>query len=112
MPLLYNSNDLSYQIGRNAIENTELIHRSSDMDIWFHIKDHPSAHLIYFNPEKLDLDYLRKKGIIYHLGLKLKKSTKYSKHANIDIIYDYIKNITPLPKPGLVKCKSPKTITI
>lgn len=100
----------SYQIGRNAVENTELVLRASEMDVWFHIHQVPSAHLIYYNPEATDLQTLRKKGIIYKMALELKKSSKYHKCNNIEVIYDYIKNITPLTKPGLVQCDNPKTI--
>lgn len=105
------SND-AYQIGRNATENTELVLRSSAMDVWFHVNDQPSAHLIYYNPDGLDLDHLRKKGVIYRMALTLKKKSKYRSFNNIEIIYDYIKNITPLTKPGMVQCNSPKTILL
>lgn len=101
-----------YQIGKSAIENTELVLRASDMDVWFHVKGVPSAHLIYYNPDQLDLGYLRKKGVIYKMALTLKKSSKYRKINNIEVIYDYIKNIHPLTKPGLVECISPKVMKV
>jgi predicted ribosome quality control (RQC) complex YloA/Tae2 family protein len=96
--------DEAYKIGRNAVENTELVLRSSDMDVWFHVNGLPSAHLVYYNPDGLDLIYLRKKGVIYRMALNLKKSSKYHKCNSIEVIYDYIKNIIPLTKPGLVQC--------
>lgn len=99
-----------FQKGRNAVENTELVLRASDMDVWFHVNGLPSAHLIYYNPDGTSLKDLRKKGVIYKMALELKKSSKYSKMNNIEVIYDYIKNIHPLTKPGLVECKNPKSI--
>lgn len=104
--------DEAYHTGRNAMENTELVLRSSAMDVWFHINDLPSAHLVYYNPDGLDLTHLRKKGIIYRMALNLKKKSKYRKCNNIEVIYDYIKNITPLTKPGLVQCNSPLSIVV
>lgn len=102
----------AFCIGKNAVENTELVLRSSDMDVWFHINGMPSAHLVYYNPDGHDLEYLRKKGVIYRMAINLKKKTKYRKCNTIEVIYDYIKHITPLTKPGLVKCKSPHTIVV
>lgn len=103
---------LTFQIGKNAVENTELIHRADDMDVWFHIKGVPSAHLIFSNSDSLDLEYLRKRGIIYRLALELKKGSKYRKSNNIEVIYSYVKDIKPQPKPGLVFCDSPKVIRV
>jgi predicted ribosome quality control (RQC) complex YloA/Tae2 family protein len=101
-----------YRIGKSALENTELVLRASDMDVWFHVNGVPSAHLIYYNPDSLDLGVLRKKGVIYKMALALKKSSKYRKINKIEVIYDYIKNINPLTKPGLVECKSPKIMSV
>lgn len=101
-----------YLIGKNANENTYLLKNANSMDIWFHIADGPSAHLIFKNPMEIDLKTLRKEGIIYNMALSLKKATKYRKTNNITIIYDYCKNVTPLDKPGLVQCKSPKSIRV
>lgn len=99
-----------FQKGKNAVENTELILRASDMDVWFHVKGVPSAHLIYYNPDGIGLKDLRKKGVIYKMALELKKSSKYHKMNNIEVIYDYIKHIHPLTIPGLVRCENPKVI--
>ena len=95
-----------FRIGRNAVENTELVLQSGDKDVWFHISGSPSAHLVYFNPYMETLDDLRKSGIIYKMALELKKKSKYRKEQGIMIIYDYIKNITVTTKPGLVTVTS------
>jgi len=104
------NDDYNYNIGKTAADNTKLIQEAYDLDVWFHIKDVPSAHLIMSNPEGIDLKTLRKTGIIYKMALNLKKKSKYKKHMNITIIYDHCKNVSPLDKPGLVSCNSPKTI--
>lgn len=101
-----------YQIGKSAIENTELVMRASSRDVWFHVNGVPSAHLIYYNPDEHSLDYLRKKGLIYKMAIALKKSSKYHKIKNIEVIYDFVENVTPLTKPGLVICESPKIMTV
>ncbi len=40
----YNGYNVYY--GRNAKENWELIDNSEENDIWFHIDDYPSSHVI------------------------------------------------------------------
>lgn len=95
-----------FRIGKNAVENTELVLQSSDRDVWFHIRDNPSAHLVYFNPSSISLGELRRTGIIYRMALELKKRSKYSKKNTIQVIYDYIENINPTPKPGMVNVTS------
>lgn len=104
--------DGTYRIGKSAMENTELVLRSADYDVWFHIDAVPSAHLIYYNPERLSLEALRKSGVIYRMAAALKKRSKYRKTTNIDVIYDYISNIKPTPTPGLVYTNKPKTIQV
>ena len=44
----------AYQIGKNAINNTELVLRARPKDVWFHVNGVSSAHLIYYNPNEMD----------------------------------------------------------
>lgn len=101
---------MEFIVGKNAEDNTKLVQTANDKDVWFHIDDLPSAHLILKNPEEMDLKGLRKQGVIYQMALFLKQKSKYRKCNNIAIIYDFCKNVTPLDKSGLVSVKSPKTI--
>ena len=33
-------------IGKNAVHNTQLVSEANDDDLWFHVTDKPSAHII------------------------------------------------------------------
>jgi predicted ribosome quality control (RQC) complex YloA/Tae2 family protein len=103
---------MSFVIGKNAAENTDLIKGSFDYDIWFHVKDKPSPHLILRNPEILSLETLRQTGTLYLMALELKKHSKYKKEGNVEFMYCYVKNLTMTSIPGLVKTiNKPKTLS-
>ena len=43
---IYDNNEYIIQIGKNKNENWELIDNASNTDIWFHIEDQPSCHVV------------------------------------------------------------------
>ena len=94
-----------YIIGKHAHDNTHLVILANKNDIWFHINDLPSAHLIMYNPNNESLEKLRRSGIIYKMAVALKKSSKYSKINNISMVYTTIDNVSPTSTPGLVTIK-------
>jgi len=104
--------DPDYVIGKNAAENTQICQQAQPKDVWFHVKNLPSAHLVYKNINNQTLQNLRKNGTIYRLGLQLKNSTKYKKIPELLLIYTYIENITVTSTPGLVKTAKHHTIKI
>lgn len=105
--------EFEYVIGKNAVGNTELCQTAASKDVWFHIANVPSAHLIYRNPTEISLEKLRTNGTIFSLALQLKKAhPKYSKIPELAVIYTYIENIKVTKTPGLVITKSTKTIRI
>lgn len=46
MPREFVYDDLTYKIGKNAKENWDLIDESVDEDIWIHLHNYPSGHVI------------------------------------------------------------------
>jgi predicted ribosome quality control (RQC) complex YloA/Tae2 family protein len=101
---------LEYKIGKNASDNTMLVVSSTPYDVWFHIHNETSAHLVYYNPDKLSLETLRSNGTIYRMAIALKKQSKYRKYLNISVLYCYIKDVTTTNTPGLVTTINTKTI--
>ena len=101
---------VDYVVGKNAEENFEIIDEAEDYHIWFHIKNHPSSHVIAKledNLKKKDLRYIIKQGAIL-----CKQHSKLSSSKNVEIIYTQIKNITKTDIPGSVCTQNEKTITI
>ena len=84
-------------IGKNKLENQELLLTMKDDDTWFHIYNFPSPHLIALGSYK---DFSKKQ--IYLIALELKKNTKYKKTNNIKIMYTLRKNIILTETPGMV----------
>jgi predicted ribosome quality control (RQC) complex YloA/Tae2 family protein len=50
---LFNSEKYIIMIGRNKKDNFEIIDNSVDTDIWFHIYEEPSCHVILKNTDKM-----------------------------------------------------------
>jgi predicted ribosome quality control (RQC) complex YloA/Tae2 family protein len=45
----FNNTEYTIYIGQNKTENWELIDAADSTDIWFHISNHPSCHIILKN---------------------------------------------------------------
>jgi predicted ribosome quality control (RQC) complex YloA/Tae2 family protein len=97
-------------IGTSALENWKIIDESDENDIWFHLDNYPSSHVILKTNNKT-LESLNKQTLI-HCGSICKKHSKYSNIKNIDVIYTLIKNITKSTEIGSVNTKLTKKIKI
>jgi|SaaInlV_150m_DNA_4_1039716.scaffolds.fasta_scaffold01961_6 hypothetical protein len=98
--------------GKCAKDNQTLVLESSSKDLWFHLADFPSAHLVAkIDSEMLNKDQLR---LIIKRGSSLLKSVsnKQKSMPNLGIHYTYIENVRPTDVDGLVELESFKTITI
>ena len=102
---------VKFLIGKDAKNNTEIINQSQDNDLWFHVNDLSSCHVIAFihdlNISRKDLRY-----IVIQGALLCKQNSKYRSDNNIEIIYTRIKNVETLEKPGLVITTDTKVVTI
>ena len=95
------------KIGQNISENDFLLRSMSKNYTWFHIKNYPSAHLwINENYNKLS------KRQIYLCAIELKKSGKFKKRNNIEIMYSLGHNLTLTKLPGTVITNKYKTINV
>ena len=80
-------------IGRNWIENEELIKYSNPEDVWFHIDDCSSCHLVLKNPMNISIGKLDKK-LIKRCALLVKQHTsKCIQHEKYTIIYCNVDNL-------------------
>ena len=90
-------------IGQNVKENHEIIKQANSTDIWFHVSDYPSAHII-LQPKTKDPK------LIYYAAIQAKMRSKVAKHTNVNIIYTPISNVIPTKKSGEVTLKNTKHI--
>lgn len=103
--------NIKYLIGKNANDNFNIIDISSPNDIWFHLSDYPSCHIIasidYLILNKKELMYIIKQGSIL-----CKKYSKYNNQKKIEVIYTTIKNIQKTKILGTVISTNTKSIFI
>jgi predicted ribosome quality control (RQC) complex YloA/Tae2 family protein len=102
---------ITYYIGKNANDNFKIIDEANINDIWFHIKDYPSCHVIASisnqNIDRKNMKYIIKRG-----ALLCKQKSKYANIKNLEIIYTEIKNVSKTSTIGSVTTVNTKTITI
>ncbi len=97
-------------IGKSAEENWQLIDESSENDIWFHLSDLPSSHVI-LKTQNHKLKEFNKATFIKCASL-CKENSKYINQKNIEIIFTQIKNVTKADTVGSVTTVSTKSIKI
>lgn len=92
-----------YIAGKCDKENTALILESDKMDLWFHLTDYPSAHLIC-KINNIILDKVQLNKIVKRGAILLKSiSKKYKSITNLSITYTFIKNVNVTLIDGLAE---------
>ena len=102
--------NVTLQIGSNRAENDRLFHQALDHDIWFHIDQHPSAHMLMPGVDKSNI--LDKKKL-YTIALQLKKYSRYKSVNSLKIRYAPKTSLQGTSRSGtlLIKGKS-QTINV
>ena len=91
------------KIGRSAAENTELVQNANKSDIWFHLSDSPSCHVVLeTNVSKVP------KQVISRCAYLCKMHSKTS--HNCKVIYTQIVNVKITRTPGQVITTNCKTV--
>lgn len=85
----YNNVEYLIYIGNSSIENWSLIDAAEESDIWFHVKDVPSCHVILKCSGKLK-DVPR--AVVSRCVILCKKNSGKC-NPNSEIIYAAIKNV-------------------
>ena len=102
---------VSYTIyaGKSAKGNDNLLNESSPHDVWFHVADGPSAHIILSNPTDLAINKIPRQ-VIKRCACICKASAKLS--AKCNIIYTERANIEKTATLGCVITTNQRTIMI
>ena len=90
------------KIGENQEDNSDIIKKSKQNDIWFHLAEFPSCHVIMSADSK---HAITKKMIVYCANL-VKENSRYKNLKNLRVNYCQIKNIKKTDTKGKVKIKS------
>jgi predicted ribosome quality control (RQC) complex YloA/Tae2 family protein len=95
--------------GKSAKGNDKLLDESSPNDIWFHVADGPSAHIILSNPSDLAISKIPRQ-VIKRCACICKASAKIS--AKCNIIYTERANVQKTEIQGRVTTTNARTIQI
>lgn len=98
-------------IGKNASQNQQLILDSDDNDLWFHVANYPSAHLV-MKIHNIKLKHKEMKKVIIQGAKQLKKLSKYSSVKNLEFNYTLIKHVQTTNTDGQVIIDNYKSIII
>ena len=75
-------------IGQNAKENWDIIDGSEPDDLWFHLSNYPSCHIVARLKKMIDNSEL-----VYIANLVKENTTKYKNKNNLKICYCNISDI-------------------
>lgn len=104
--------EITYLIGTNAQDNFDIIDESDEDDMWFHLSDYSSCHVIAKMPQDIKLDKKQHLQIIKQGALICKQNSKYKSEQDLDVIYTNISNVTKSNIIGQVEALNVKHITI
>lgn len=113
---IYNIENVEYtiKIGQNSKENWNLIDNSEPDDLWIHLDDYPSAHVIIskkYNIQNVNVNYPNQ--IIMIASNYCKSCSKYCKNLhNVKIIYTLLKNIKKGKEIGSVIISNPNYVFV
>jgi predicted ribosome quality control (RQC) complex YloA/Tae2 family protein len=101
----------TYQIhiGQSAVENSVLVSSASLTDIWFHVFQEPSCHVILKNTEKL---HAIPHKVIKRCAYLCKINSKAKTQSKCQIMYSYASNVAPTEIPGQVKTTEYKLLRV
>lgn len=89
----YNNKEYVFQIGKNAENNWNIIKIAESDDIWFHVNDYSSAHVILKNPDLLSIKDFPIH-VLRYCAIKCKNKNNKLKHINnLSVCYTKINNI-------------------
>jgi len=96
------------KIGKNKKGNDEILKSAKPNDLWFHLSNLPSCHVILSVNDTKDIT---KEKIEYCANI-VKQNTKFRNYKNIKVDYLPIKHIKRTLVPGeVILMKKPKTYT-
>jgi predicted ribosome quality control (RQC) complex YloA/Tae2 family protein len=106
------SNYIEYWVGDNEVENFEIIDRAKLDDLWFHVDQQSSCHVIAVLPEENKYDKKQLHKIAIQGSVLCKQFSRYKEKKNVPIMYTNIGKVNKTEKIGAVHVDSYKIITI
>ena len=109
---LYNNIEYTIYVGQNKTENWELIDAAEQRDIWFHIENMASCHVVLQNVEKVKLRDIPKQVIKRCAYLcKINSSVLVKTMSKCNVIYTPISEVVKTDIVGQVSVTSYKMVS-
>ena len=105
---LFNSEEYVIMIGNDKKENFKIIDDSVDTDVWFHIYEEPSCHVILKNTNKINTI---PRQVIKRCAYLCKINSKAKKYNKCNVIYTAMENVMKTEHIGKVAVSSYKIIS-
>jgi predicted ribosome quality control (RQC) complex YloA/Tae2 family protein len=90
---------IEFQIGENANDNWDILKKSKQNWIWFHLDNFPSPYVILTEPIKSLKKNSNFRDLINHGCLLCKENSKYS-NQKVKVIWTTCKNVSFGNTPG------------
>jgi predicted ribosome quality control (RQC) complex YloA/Tae2 family protein len=102
---------VTFYIGRSQQENHAVLDHGKPTDLWFHLADTSSCHVVAVLPDDCDR---KMRGSILRRGADLCKqhTAKSASHRDVAITYTTVANVTKDTIPGRVTVHNGRTIVI
>lgn len=103
---------IEFWIGCNAQDNFDMIDEAGHYDLWFHVNNESSGHIIARISDIAGLNKKQLNKIIIQGGVICKKHSKYKSKQDLEIVYARVFDIVKTNTPGKVILRSSKVFTI
>jgi hypothetical protein len=107
--------EIQYCFGKDRYDNIRILDNAEPGDLWFHIADAPSAHLIVQVPPDLGHSKNRKMLDFYTTqgAVLCKQVSKYKGDKNVRVVCAFARDVTAVEKsPGTVTLENERVVTI
>ena len=105
----YNTKKYIIEIGNNKNENKNILDSSKEEDIWFHVENEPSCHVILKTEEKMK-EIPRQ--VIKRCAYKCKINSNAKTKSRVTIIYTKMKNVMQTENVGEVVVSEYKKVLV
>lgn len=108
---IFNYNNTTYTIiiGKNKNENWSIIDDASGTDLWFHISEMPSCHVILKHDENLRFV---PRQVIKHCAYLCKINSSAKTMSKCDVIYAPVSNVKKTNIVGQVTVTQSKMVSV
>ena len=104
--------NIAFRVGQSAQENFDLIDDALPRDLWFHVSQESSCHVVATLPQGNKYDKKQLHKIAVQGAVICKQHCRYKSEKDIRVIYTTISNVKKGNYVGTVFVEDYKTLTI